>query len=199
MSDNSGRIRPGRPGFTLYFDQVDAIMRLAKRNVGQGLAFFSALAEYARDGSLPDDPFIDLALSGHMHQIETDCERYWKIIDGGQKGGKNSAEKRKAQMEQAAATGDPVAITAVSQEQPAAQQEQPFTFIKTQDGMKPIYLSKMQQFERLLTDEYDLENAILAYVDDVQHGSEPTPDGTLTLIMVGFREWAKGRGLLKHT
>ena len=183
MSDNTGKIRPGRPGFTLYFDQVDAIKRLAAKNPAQGLAFFAAIADYARDGSLPDDPFIDLALSGHMHQIEADCNRYWAQIDGGIKGSKNSVAKRKELAEKA-----------------ASQQEQPFTFIKTKDGQKPVYLSKLRQFEHLLVDTADLENAIYQYVDDVEHGSTPIPQGgDAMFIAVGFREWAKGYGLFKHS
>ena len=196
MNDNSNRIRPGRPGFTLYFDQVDAIKRLASKNPTQGLNFFLALAEYARDGSLPEDPFIDLALSGHMHQIEADCAKYWRQIDGSHEGGRRSAEKRKSHEEQTAKEAPEAAAVITS----AAPQEIPFTFIKTKDGQKPVFLSKLQQFEHLLVDEYDLQNAVLAYADDVNQGSEATPQGgDAMFIAVGFREWAKGNGLFKHS
>lgn len=196
MGENSGRIRGGRPGFTLYFDQVDAIRRLAKTNPQQGLAFFFAIADYANDGTLPDDPFIDLALSGHVHQIESDCDRYWRQVDGGHEGGKRSAEKRREQAKQAAeaATADQQATA-----QPQKPQEEAIAWIDTQDGLKPIFPSTVNKFEHMILDSYDLENLAKYYADDVHNGKDYKPMGTQLAIASGFRDWLKSNSLLKHS
>lgn len=188
MGEN--KIRSGRPGFTIYFDQVDAIRRLGNRNPEQGLAFFLALADYANDGTLPEDPFIGLALSGHVHQLETDCARYWRKRDRESEGGKNSAEKRKAQI---AATQ-----TENAQPQTNRPQEKPLAWIETQDGTKPIFHSTIALFEHLIINSYDLENLAMEYASDVQLERATKPLGSTPAIAAGFREWLKANSLLKH-
>ena len=188
MGEN--KIRSGRPGFTIYFDQVDAIRRLGEHSPEQGLAFFLALADYANDGTLPDDPFIGLALSGHVHQLETDCARYWHKRDRESEGGKNSAEKRKAQI---AATQ-----TEKAQPQTNGPQEKPLAWIETQDGTKPIFHSTIAPFENLIIDRYDIENLAMEYANDVHLERATKPLGEKVTISAGFREWLKENSLLKH-
>ena len=195
MGENSGRIRSGRPGFMLYFDQVEAIRRLGQRNPEQGLSFFLALADYANDGSFPDDPFIDLALSGHTHQIETDCEKYWRQVDGGHEGGMRSAEKRREQAKQA----EEATAEQQTTSQPKKPQEQAITWIDTMGGTKPIFPSMVNKFTHMIQDSYDLDNLVLAYADDVHSGKEYKPMETQLAIASGFRDWLKSNGLLKHS
>jgi len=167
--------RPGRPGFMMYFDWVESIKRMANsREDGKdwALAMFFAIADYAEDGTLPENPFVDMAISGYTHTIESDSEKYWKQVDGSHKGGQKSAEQRQlkaaAQMnEQATAPAD------------TSSGESRFgsIFVDTQDGLKPLNVPKHDQ------------DAARQFADDVKAGKVPRPQTGGLLLNTLFHDW----------
>ena len=163
----------------MYFDWVDAIRRMANSSADNGkdwaLAMFFAIADYAEDGTLPEHPFIDMAISGYLHTLESDSEKYWKQVDGSHKGGQKSAEKRQqqAQQEDAAAAQPSLIDTAAA--------TYGSVFVDTAEGQKPLNVPK------------DKRNKALQFADDVHSGRTPKPQGGGTLLLAAFAAWEKGQ------